>query len=694
MKTTPYTKSAKKRLLAVLLFFVLSVCDGTILSCESITGVAVVGASSYTVGEVISITADVSPSVATPSSYQWYKDGSAIVGATDKTFIKTAALTDAGSYTVKVSNPCSAEVISVAVVLEVCAIPVVTVTGGSRCGTGTVALSASTTTGTLSWYSSSTSTTALATGTSYTTPSLSATTTYYVEAVSGACKSGRTAVVATVNALPTVASTTPGSVCGTGTVTLSATASTGATIRWYSASTGGTALATATSYTTASISATTTYYAEAYNSTTGCVSSARTAVVATVNALPAAPSVTTPLDVASNTSFTLSATPPTGCTTVWYSTAASTTVLATGNTYTISAGRAAGTYSYYAASRNTATGCESSTRAVVAVTAINCTKITSATVESCVPYMFTYQTMTLTATQGDGTEATSYQWYVNGVAVSGATSDTYAYSPGSSSMTTDKLGNQTKTAKVYCVVGNICSTVTSNTYEVLVVYAQLGTLSPIMVNQVDANGTVSSTSIKFAHVNLGAESELDPCNIIGDLYQWGRAADGHQKRNSVTTATLATSNTPGHANFIINTASPYDWRSGGGNDSRWGDGTTNANPAKAANDPCPTGWKVPSQAQWQSIFHATANGVAPGTATANTWTWATNGYRVNTALFLPAGGIRVITGSLSGVGSTGFYWSSTVVNTASYTLNFLSSTVSPAATYSRVVGMSVRCVSE
>ena len=88
---------------------------------------------------------------------------------------------------------------------------------------------------------------------------------------------------AVVNALPTVTGTTPNSRTGTGTVSLSGTASSGATLDWYDAASGGNFLGSGTSFTTPSISTTTTYYAEARNTTTGCISTSRTAVVATVS---------------------------------------------------------------------------------------------------------------------------------------------------------------------------------------------------------------------------------------------------------------------------------------------------------------------------------------------------------------------------------------------------------------------------
>jgi gliding motility-associated-like protein len=101
-------------------------------------------------------------------------------------------------------------------------------------------------------------------------------------ASSGATTENLATGTAVVNALPTVTGTTGGSNNGVGTVNLSGTASAGATLDWYAAASGGSALASGLSYTTPSISTTTTYYVQARNTTTGCISAARTAVVATI----------------------------------------------------------------------------------------------------------------------------------------------------------------------------------------------------------------------------------------------------------------------------------------------------------------------------------------------------------------------------------------------------------------------------
>jgi uncharacterized protein (TIGR02145 family) len=228
------------------------------------------------------------------------------------------------------------------------------------------------------------------------------------------------------------------------------------------------------------------------------------------------------------------------------------------------------------------------------------------------------------------------------------------------------------------------------------------------------NGCTVNTSdgkqLTFMCYNLGANPNLTieqqmaytstsntDATVYGDLYQWGRPTDGHEKRTSGTTATLATTNTPGHSNFILAPNSPYDWRSGGGQLARWGDGTQNAVMPKAADDPCPAGWRMPTQKEWASIYGATSG---------NTWTWnstGTPGYKITPSgsseptLFLPAAGSRLNSdGTLRGVGSIGFYWSSTVNGAYSYGLNFASSLVNPSSgsnTY-RAYGLSCRCVSE
>ncbi|MBK7213574.1 MAG: hypothetical protein IPH88_09860 [Bacteroidales bacterium] len=99
-------------------------------------------------------------------------------------------------------------------------------TGASRCGTGTVVLTASGCTGTLNWYDVPFGGTSLGTGASFTTPSISSTTTYYVSCTSGTCESPRTAVVATVQSpspVSVIISTAATTICAGVSTTFTAT---------------------------------------------------------------------------------------------------------------------------------------------------------------------------------------------------------------------------------------------------------------------------------------------------------------------------------------------------------------------------------------------------------------------------------------------------------------------------------------
>ena len=95
-------------------------------------------------------------------------------------------------------------------------------TDNNRCGSGTVALSASASgTAQVLWYADLTGGTSLASGNNYTTPSISTTTTYYVSADNNGCESSpRLPVVATINVLPLEKSINDATVCQGGSVTL------------------------------------------------------------------------------------------------------------------------------------------------------------------------------------------------------------------------------------------------------------------------------------------------------------------------------------------------------------------------------------------------------------------------------------------------------------------------------------------
>jgi hypothetical protein len=62
--------------------------------------------------------------------------------------------------------------------------------------------------------------------------------------------------------------------------------------------------------------------------------------------------------------------------------------------------------------------------------------------------------------------------------------------------------------------------------------------------------------------NLGATAPANSSVEIaqyGDLYQWGRGADGHQIKTSGTTNTRSDIDSPGHDLFILSPAPLGDW---------------------------------------------------------------------------------------------------------------------------------------
>jgi len=154
---------------------------------------------------------------------------------------------------------------------------------------------------------------------------------------------------------PTV--TTPVTYCQNATTT--ALTATGTTLKWYTVATGGTGSTTAPTPTTTSAGTTTYYVSQTLNSCEG----ARATIAVTVNALPTAPTVTTPVNYVLNATATaLSAT---GTSLKWYTVATGGTGSSTAPTPSTTT---VGT-TYYYVSQTTST-CESP-RATIAVVVSN-----------------------------------------------------------------------------------------------------------------------------------------------------------------------------------------------------------------------------------------------------------------------------------------------------------------------------------
>jgi uncharacterized protein (TIGR02145 family) len=192
---------------------------------------------------------------------------------------------------------------------------------------------------------------------------------------------------------------------------------------------------------------------------------------------------------------------------------------------------------------------------------------------------------------------------------------------------------------------------------------------------------ISATVTKnFMCYNLGAaNTSADPFTpgweINGGYWQWGRlnqAAAGPSGPGA------------GQANGDAITG----WNTTNAANGSWADGS------KTVNDPCPTGFRVPTKAQWDGVL---ANNTQTNVGTFSSS--ATNysaGRKFGDNLMLPAAGYRdSFNGALYYRGYLGYYWSRT--GEGSFRAWYLGFDVINGAftiSDSRTYGHSVRCIAE
>jgi len=224
------------------------------------------------------------------------------------------------------------------------------------------------------------------------------------------------------------------------------------------------------------------------------------------------------------------------------------------------------------------------------------------------------------------------------------------------------------------------------------------------------NGTVVSpkTGRTWMSFNLGATrfpatSQTDASNY-GDLYQWGRGNDGHQslKGTPLTTDQKYTGTLPAAYNdplmatigskFIATTG--LDWLSTN-YDGLW-------QGVNGINNPCPSGFRVPSRLEWNAETSAFSGSVSAA---------------YNSFLKLTPGGRRInaTTPTLEYFNTEGYYWTSTTVVggstgtdysrfSNSYHLGLYSRTGTPSSNFNprvntnqfsnRSMALTVRCIKD
>jgi hypothetical protein len=362
----------------------------------------------------------------------------------------------------------------------------------------------------------------------------------------------RTAVVATINAIPTIAGTTGASICVSGTVTLQATTAAG-TINWYAASTGGASLGTGTSFTTPSINTTTTYYADVTNN--GCTSAPRTAVVATVNALPTFTS-TTGTSICGTGTATLQAAAAAG-TINWYAASIGGVSLGTGTSYTTPS--IASTTTYYAAVTNN--GCTSNPRTAVVATVNSIPTITSSTGATiCVS-----GTGTLQAAAAAGT----INWYAALTGGASLGTGTSYVTPNIATTTTyyaDVTNNGCTSSPRTSIVATVIPSSSASSNQTV-----CPGLLPSAITLTSYSGTIqwqtSSNNSTFTNI-AGQTSATLPANAIG-IMSGTKYIRAMVTNGACVTPSNVVTLSPANVNVLTPlTASSYVWN--GQSSSDWG----------------------------------------------------------------------------------------------------------------------------
>jgi uncharacterized protein (TIGR02145 family) len=158
--------------------------------------------------------------------------------------------------------------------------------------------------------------------------------------------------------------------------------------------------------------------------------------------------------------------------------------------------------------------------------------------------------------------------------------------------------------------------------------------------------TTTQTAGKiWVQANLGAlrvaTSSTDE-DSYGWYYNWGKPTDGHQFRNSPVSDTRFSSDTPTPGIFTCCGNNIIEWQT-----------TRNTNlwsGVNGTNNPCPSGWRLPTKSEWETLL-----------STSPAITNSSTAYSSNLKLPAQMGRDRTY-GSIMGSNTNNIYWSGDASN--------------------------------
>ena len=279
-----------------------------------------------------------------------------------------------------------------------------------------------------------------------------------------------------------------------------------------------------------------------------------------------------------------------------------------------------------------------------------------------------------TASAGTMTAGAPVSGVTQTITATVTTAGTYSISTTANGVTFARTGTFSGTG-ARTIVLNATGTPTSAVGSPFT-YALNTTPSCSFTRVTNSTDVVSATGKTWMDRNLGASrvaiSSTD-ASAYGHLYQWGRLTDGHELRTSGTTSTSSSTDNPGHGDFIV---AGFDWRSPR-NPNLW-------QGVNGVNNPCPSGYRLPTEAEWDAERMLFTSQDAAGA--------------FNSVLKLPAAGYRgYINGQVSQVGTNGYYWASTAQppnSGSSSILGFNASIAYITASFDRGQGATVRCIKD